>query len=137
MSAPHVRQQNLFHAATLCANLCTLGSRGTVHEENSLPRCHVARWLYRRPHGEADWIVNDPEVDFAELWAQFDTLLMGRVTYDAAVSRLGEAAFKGPRVVVASRTLQPTDHPGITIIHDVNQAELQALRTRPTGAHLD
>jgi dihydrofolate reductase len=30
------------------------------------------------PNGEADWIVIDQEFNFAELWAQFDTLLMGR-----------------------------------------------------------
>ena len=29
------------------------------------------------PNGEADWIVIEPEFDFAELWAQFDTLIMG------------------------------------------------------------
>ena len=47
------------------------------------------------PKGEADWIVMDPEVNFGELWAQFDTVLMGRRTYEAAVARLGEAAFEG------------------------------------------
>lgn len=30
----------------------------------------------------------DPEVNFGELWPQFDTLLMGRRTYEAAVARL-------------------------------------------------
>jgi riboflavin biosynthesis pyrimidine reductase len=29
------------------------------------------------PNGEADWIVRDPEVNFAEIWARFDTLLVG------------------------------------------------------------
>ena len=42
------------------------------------------------PNGEADWITMDPDVDFVEIWAQFDTLLMGRRTYEAAVPRLGE-----------------------------------------------
>ena len=46
------------------------------------------------PNGEADWIVSDPEVNFAEIWAQFDTLLMGRRTYDAAKARLGETALQ-------------------------------------------
>ncbi len=82
------------------------------------------------PHGEADWIVMDPEVNFAEIWAQFDTLLMGRITYQAAVARLGEASLKGRKAVVASRTLQPADHPDITIIRDLNPAELQALRAQ-------
>ena len=38
------------------------------------------------PNGEADWIVMDPEVNFAEIWAQFDTLLMGRRTYQAGLA---------------------------------------------------
>jgi dihydrofolate reductase len=80
------------------------------------------------PHGEADWIASDPEVDFVEIWAQFDTLLMGRRTYDAAVSRLGEAAFQGPKVVVASRTLRAQDHPNATIISNLTVEQLQSLR---------
>ena len=32
------------------------------------------------PNGEADWITMDPEFDFAEVFARFDTLLMGRKT---------------------------------------------------------
>ena len=39
------------------------------------------------PNGDADWIVRDPEVNFAEIWAQFDTLLMGRGTYEYATTR--------------------------------------------------
>jgi dihydrofolate reductase len=80
------------------------------------------------PNGEADWIVSDPEVNFAELWAQFDTLLMGRRTYTAAVARLGEAAFRGPKVVVASRTLRAQDHPYATIISNVTVEQLKSLR---------
>jgi len=45
------------------------------------------------PNGEAEWITADLEVDFAAIWAQFDTALMGRRTYQAAAQRLGEAAF--------------------------------------------
>lgn len=41
------------------------------------------------PNGEADWISMDPEVDFAAIWAQFDTGLMGRRTYEAARKRPG------------------------------------------------
>ena len=53
-------------------------------------------------NGEADWIGTDREVDFTALWAQFDTLLMGRRTYEAARPRLGEAAFKGITAIVFS-----------------------------------
>jgi len=33
------------------------------------------------PNGEYDWIGTDPEIDFAAMWAQFDTFLMGRRTH--------------------------------------------------------
>jgi dihydrofolate reductase len=82
------------------------------------------------PNGEADWIVNDPAFNFAALWAQFDTLLMGRRTYDAAVSRLGASSMKGRKIVVASRTLRPQDHPGVTILFDVNRESIQGLRAQ-------
>ena len=32
------------------------------------------------PNGEADWIVMDPEIDFGEIFSQFDTALVGRRT---------------------------------------------------------
>ncbi len=83
------------------------------------------------PNGEADWITLDPEVDFAALWAQFDTGLMGRRTYEAARQRLGEAAFKGITTIVFSRTLQPQNHPHATIISELTPAWVHALRQKP------
>ncbi len=80
------------------------------------------------PAGEADWIVMDPDVNFAEMWAQFDTLLMGRKTYDAAKSRLGEAFVRGRNTVVVSRTLRAADTPGVTIVSELNRDWLQSLR---------
>jgi dihydrofolate reductase len=35
------------------------------------------------PNGEYDWIIMDPEIPFAEMLAEFDTLLIGRKTFDA------------------------------------------------------
>ncbi len=35
------------------------------------------------PEGESDWILMDPEIDFAALMAQFDTFLLGRRTFEA------------------------------------------------------
>ncbi len=32
------------------------------------------------PNGDFDWIVTDPDIDFAALFAQFDTAVMGRKT---------------------------------------------------------
>jgi dihydrofolate reductase len=80
------------------------------------------------PNGETDWIVMDPEIDFRELWDQFDTLLMGRRTFEAAVVRLGASTLQTMKVVVASRTLRPEDYPGITIVSDLTRSEMAKLR---------
>jgi dihydrofolate reductase len=80
------------------------------------------------PNGEADWIVSDPEVNFAQIWAQFDTLLMGRRTYDAAKARLGETALQGVKTIVVSRTLRHTDHPQVTIFSELNRDWIEELR---------
>src|SRR5260221_3720059 len=82
------------------------------------------------PNGEADWISIDPEVDFAAIWAQFDTLLMGRRTYEAASKRLGEAAFTGITTIVFSRTMKQQDHPEVTVISELNPDWVQALQAR-------
>lgn len=80
------------------------------------------------PKGEADWILMDPEVNFAELWAQFDTLLMGRKTYDAAKRRLGEGFMEGMKTVVVSRSLGPS--PNLTILSDLSREYVQSLRAQ-------
>lgn len=83
------------------------------------------------PNGEADWITLDPEVDFAALWAQFDTGLMGRHTYQAARRRLGEKAFSGVASIVFSRTMQPQDHPKVTVVSELTPDWVNALRAKP------
>jgi dihydrofolate reductase len=81
------------------------------------------------PNGEADWIVMDKEVNFGELWAQFDTMLMGRRTYEAAVARLGKTSMRGMKLAVVSRTLSPRDHPDLLILPELNQEQMQTLRS--------
>lgn len=68
------------------------------------------------PNGEADWIVIDPEIDFVAMMARFDTLLMGRRTFEAAQAIGGGPTMPGVRTVVVSRTLRPEDHPDLTVI---------------------
>jgi dihydrofolate reductase len=80
------------------------------------------------PNGEADWVLIDSEFNFAELWAQFDTLLMGRRTYEAATARLGEASFEGRKTFVVSRTLKQADHPNVTILPELSRDWLKASR---------
>ena len=70
------------------------------------------------PKGEADWIVMDPEIDFMGMMARFDTILMGRRTFEATQAMGGGESMPGVRSVVVSRTLRQEDHPGLTIIAD-------------------
>ena len=82
------------------------------------------------PKGEADWIDTDPEVDFPAIWAQFDTGLMGRRTYEAASKRLGEAAFTGITSIVFSRTMKQQDYPQVTVVSQLNADWVQALKNQ-------
>ena len=64
------------------------------------------------PNGEYDWIVMDPDIDFAALMGRFDTFLIGRKTFEV-MRRMGNAAPPTPgiRNIVCSRTLRPEDCP--------------------------
>lgn len=68
------------------------------------------------PQGEYDWIVPDPSFDFAALWQQFDTLLMGRRTYEVASVRLLSLHEMGKEIVVASTTLDPAAYSKVTVV---------------------
>ena len=45
------------------------------------------------PQGEFDWIMMDPDIDFAELGAQFDTAVMGRKTFMTTLQQGGSGAM--------------------------------------------
>jgi dihydrofolate reductase len=83
------------------------------------------------PNGEADWIIMDPDIDFAALFNQFDTFLMGRGTFDGMVRQGGSAATPGMKTLVFSRTLQQRDHPDVTIVADIEEKTLAALKEAP------
>jgi len=58
------------------------------------------------PNGEYDWIPMDPDIDFAAMFARYDTLLMGRKTFEASAAYPeGAMMWQGMRVIVCSRTL--------------------------------
>jgi dihydrofolate reductase len=52
------------------------------------------------PNGENDWIVMDPDIDFAAQAGSFDTLLLGRKTYESARGQ-GGAGMPGLRPYVS------------------------------------
>ncbi len=82
------------------------------------------------PNGEADWIVMDPEIDFGALMGRFDTILMGRRTFEATQSMGGGASMPGVTSVVVSRTLRQEDHPGLSIIAEDVGGAVSRLRAR-------
>ena len=81
-------------------------------------------------HGEHDWIVADPDIDFAAIFAQFDTLLVGRRTFETMVAA-GQASVPGVKIFVFSRTLRQEDYPEVTIVADRPGELVAALKKHP------
>lgn len=82
------------------------------------------------PGGEADWIVMDPEIDFKEIYSQFDTMVMGRRTFEVVKGAGGGGSTPDMQVFVFSRTLRQEDHPGVTIVNDPERV-MAELRAKP------
>ena len=78
------------------------------------------------PKGESDWIVMDPEIDFQALLAGFDTILLGRKTYEATRS---EGGMPGMQTYVFSHTLRPADCPGVIVSDNLTET-VNALKPR-------
>jgi dihydrofolate reductase len=83
------------------------------------------------PNGEYDWILMDPDIDFAAMQNRFDTYLIGRKTFEAMRTMGGGVGgAKGIRNIVLSRTLDAKAYPGITIERDAEHL-VADLRARP------
>jgi dihydrofolate reductase len=81
------------------------------------------------PKGENDWIVIDPDFDFRALMGGFDTILMGRKTYEATRHHRG-GGMPGMQVHVFSRTFRQADCPGVTV-SDNPARTVAALKSNP------
>ncbi len=79
------------------------------------------------PDDEYDWIVMDPEIDFDALMGQFDTVLMGRRTYEVT----GGAPSPDMTTFVFSSSLRQEDHPDVTLVSGNVRQRLDDLRARP------
>ncbi len=69
------------------------------------------------PDGEYDWILVDPEIDFAAMYAGFSGLVMGRRSYDVYVATGGGVGPALPTYVY-SRTLPEGERDGVTFARD-------------------
>lgn len=80
------------------------------------------------PSGEIDWIVADPSVDFDALYAEFDTVLLGRRTYELTLQPGAPSWPIGWRIYVCSRTLPAEQPAGVTVVRGTFDATVGALR---------
>lgn len=82
------------------------------------------------PHGEIDWIVQDPSVDFAKVYESVDTVLLGRRTYELTRQPGAPPWPQGWEIYVFSRTLPPQG-PDVTVVRADAGARVAALRAAP------
>lgn len=80
------------------------------------------------PRGETDWIVADPDVDFATIYAGFDLALLGRRTYEMTQQPGAPPWPPDWDVYVVSRTLQPAEHPTVHVIGNDVESTVRRLR---------
>src|SRR5437762_11354080 len=83
------------------------------------------------PNGEIDWIVHDPAVDFSAVYAQFDTVLLGRRTHELTQQPGAPPWPTGWSVYVFSRTLKPAEHPAVTVVAADIEGTVASLRAGP------
>ena len=83
------------------------------------------------PNGEADWITMDPDIDFGEITARFDTFLIGRKTFTTMAKPGKRHASGGMETYVFSRTLNPADYPGVTMVSDGAAEVVAGLKRKP------
>lgn len=83
------------------------------------------------PGGEYDWIVMDPAIDFAALYKEFDTVVMGRRTYEVGIAQGTDGSMPGIDVVVFSRTLPAATYPGVRILNGDAAKVVAALKRKP------
>lgn len=81
-----------------------------------------------RPDGAYDWIPDEPDIDWGAFLGRFDTVLMGRRTYEVVTDGDAEEdPTSRLRTVVASRTLDPEDHPDVDVVSDEVTAFVEEL----------
>ena len=86
------------------------------------------------PNGEFDWIVIDPEIDFAAMYAGFSGLVMGRRSYEVFVATGGAVGPALPTYVY-SRTEPEGERDGVTFVADA-VSHVPALKQASDGKPL-
>jgi dihydrofolate reductase len=85
------------------------------------------------PNGEYDWILIDPDIDFAAMYEKYGGLVMGRKSYEITAS----SEMPGPSLpmYVYSRTLPEGERDGVTFSRDA-VAHVRKLKEATDGKPL-
>jgi len=83
------------------------------------------------PNGGYDWIVMDESIDFAALFSEFDSFVMGRKTWDVTAQTEFVQMFGGKEVIVFSKTLTHAPRPGVKIVHGSPVETVRELKQKP------
>ncbi|HEY1578975.1 MAG TPA: dihydrofolate reductase family protein [Terracidiphilus sp.] len=82
------------------------------------------------PNGEFDWIIQDPTIDFGEIFGAFDTIVMGRRSYELILREGRSPKDFGMKVFVVSTTLDPAQHSDVTVIGSDLQGRVADLKRK-------
>jgi dihydrofolate reductase len=82
------------------------------------------------PKGDHDWIVMDPAIDFDALYQEFDTVVMGRKTYEPVAGQKNHGRMPGLEVIVFSRTMPAATYPGVRVSSDDPREVVKDLKAR-------
>jgi dihydrofolate reductase len=80
------------------------------------------------PRGEFDWIPTDPDIDFGAMMSAFDTILLGRKSYE--IARSAGPGLAPMKTYVFSRTLRQEDCPD-AIVSDDPRRVVSDLKSAP------
>ena len=83
------------------------------------------------PNGGYDWIVMDESIDFAALFSEFDTFVMGRKTWDVTAQTEFVQMFGGKEVIVFSKTVTQAPHPDVKIVRGSPVDTVRELKQKP------
>jgi dihydrofolate reductase len=86
------------------------------------------------PNGEFDWIPNEPDYDFAALYASFSAIVMGRKSYELVAAMPDAPPIPLPAYVY-SRSLPEGERNGMTFAHD-GVAHVRGLKEAADGKPL-
>lgn len=80
------------------------------------------------PDGGYDWIVSEPGIDFAAFLDQIDAVFVGRKAFDVAAQSGRGAPVPGKRTYVFSTSLDPAQHPDVTVLGVDWESTVRAIR---------